>query len=630
MLAIPGSAGVCLALKMKSVHRWLWLGLLLGLSPQAFCQTESVAVAGFQADEIPVVRVTHYWSANGVKPGGRITLALVLDIRKPYHINFDRAAEPYIPTVIELATAPPEVQSSTPVYPEPKSLEFGVGTQKEVIRVFSDRTTVYIPMAVTSTAKPGTLPLEVSVRYQACDDKTCQRPASTETKLTLTVLDPATPETQANAEIFAGLKEAQDRLNIAFFGWDFKIAPSRFWLLLAIAAIGGILLNFTPCVLPLIPIKIIGLSRAAGNRQRCLLLGLSLSAGVIAFWLGLAVAVSSISGFDATNKLFQYPAFTIGVGVIICAMAVGMCGLFAIQLPQAVYRVNPSQESVGGSFLFGIMTAVLSTPCTAPFMGAAAAWSATQRPLITMTTFAAIGTGMALPYLLLSAFPFLVNRMPRTGPASELIKQVMGLFMLAAGAYFLGTGAAGLLAKPPDPPTNAYWWAVAALIAAGGGWLTWRTFQLTKRAINRAVFGLVGLLFVLLAVGMAVRFTRGSPIHWVYYTPERLAERQSQRKIVVLEFTAAWCLNCHALEQTVLHDPRVVKVLNSDSVAPIKIDLTGNNQEGNRKLIDVGRRTIPYLVVYSPDGKPLFASDAYTVDQLLKAIEEAQSSRESR
>jgi len=137
---------------------------------------------------------------------------------------------------------------------------------------------------------------------------------------------------------------------------------------------GGLLLNFTPCVLPLVPIKIMGLSRAAGNRSRCLILGAAMSVGVMAFWMTLAIAITSISGFNATNKLFQYPAFTIAVGIIICIMAVGMCGFFSMNLPSWVDRVNPSQETVTGSFLFGIMAGVLSTPCTAPFMGAAAAW----------------------------------------------------------------------------------------------------------------------------------------------------------------------------------------------------------------------------------------------------------------
>ena len=97
-----------------------------------------------------------------------------------------------------------------------------------------------------------------------------------------------------------------------------------------------------------------------------------------------------------------------------------------------------------GSFLFGVMTAVLATPCTAPFMGAAAAWAVKQPGLTTLATFSAIGVGMSLPYLFLSAFPQLVERMPKTGPASELIKQIMGLLLLAAASYFIGAGISDL------------------------------------------------------------------------------------------------------------------------------------------------------------------------------------------
>src|SRR5437868_7815240 len=104
-----------------------------------------------------------------------------------------------------------------------------------------------------------------------------------------------------------------------------------------------------------------GLSRAASNRSRCLILGSAMSAGVMAFWIALSIAITSISGFNAANKLFQYPWFTVTVGIVICLMAVGMCGLFATNLLSWVYRVNPSQQSAWGSFFFGVMTAVLST-----------------------------------------------------------------------------------------------------------------------------------------------------------------------------------------------------------------------------------------------------------------------------
>jgi thiol:disulfide interchange protein len=582
------------------------------------------ALPGFTGSD-SVVRVSSEWSHTGARPGDQITLAVVLDITEPYHINAHNAREPFIPTTIELANAPGVLRSSTPVFPQPHDLEFGAGAAKEQIPVFSERTVIYIPMSITSGAKPGELELELQVGYQACDDRQCLFPSDVVIKPKLIVLDSGAEPARINEELFAGLDGMRQGLNLAFFGWDFRIEPSKLWLLLFVAALGGLLLNLTPCVLPVIPIKIIGLSRAAGDRKRCFVLGSAMAVGVVAFWLGLGLAISTISGFNATNKLFQYPAFTITVGVIICVMAVGMCGLFSVGLPQWVYRINPSHESTGGSFLFGIMTAILSTPCTAPFMGAAAAWAATQSAAVTLATFAAIGGGMAMPYLVLSAFPSMVNRMPRTGPASELIKQVMGLLLLAAGAYFLGTGLAGVLATPPDPPTQLYWWVVAFFIAGAGLWLTWRTFQITKSAGRRIFFGGLGVLLILVAVGIGQRFTQSSPVRWVYYTPERLAEAQGRKQVVVLEFTAAWCLNCHALEQAVLHHPRIVEMLNSSDVTPIKVDITGNNPVGNQKLVEVGRRTIPYLVIYSPSGEMIFESDAYTVEQVSTAITRARA-----
>src|SRR5262245_59934567 len=149
----------------------------------------------------------------------------------------------------------------------------------------------------------------------------------------------------------------------------------------------------------------------------------------------------------------------------------------------------------------------------------------------------------------------------------------MGLLLLAAGFYFLGTGVTGILAKPPDPPSSVYWWFVTLCVIAAGVWLVWRTLQLTAKLRARIVFCGLGLIFIIAGVAGGVRFTHGSPIHWIYYTPERLAAAQQAHKITVLEFTAAWCLNCHALEQAVLHNPRVVKLLNSNNVAPIKVDL---------------------------------------------------------
>jgi thiol:disulfide interchange protein DsbD len=259
-------------------------------------------------------------------------------------------------------------------------------------------------------------------------------------------------------------------------------------------------------------------------------------------------------------------------------------------------------------------------------MGAAAAWAATQAAATTLATFAAIGTGMALPYLVLSASPALVDKMPKTGPASVLIKQVMGLFMLAAAAYFIGVGLVSLFSTPPTPPSKIFWWPVMFCSIAAGGWLAYRTLQIASKVKLKTFFTGAGLLVIALAVWGAVRLTDQGPIDWIYYTPPRFEAAIANRKIIVMDFTAEWCLNCKALEQGVLHNPKIVKLLAHEDILPMKVDITGNNPTGKAKLREVGNLTIPLLIIYSPTGKQIFKSDFYTVDQLYDAITEVSNS----
>jgi len=349
--------------------------------------------------------------------------------------------------------------------------------------------------------------------------------------------------------------------------------------------------------------------------------------GVLAFWLELGAMIAMVSGFTATNQLFQYPAFTLFIGVIIAIMAMGMCGMFHARLPGFIYRINPDQESLPGCFAMGILTAVLSTPCTAPFMGAAAAWAATRPPVTTLSTFAAIGVGMALPYLILSAWPGMIRKIPKTGPGSMLLKEVMGLFMMAAAAYFIGSGLSALFARPPSPPSKLYWWAVVAFCAVAGGWLIFRTFRITAKQGIRAAFTVAGLLVIAGSVWAGLRLTDRGPIDWVDYTPQRFESAVAHQKTVVMVFTAEWCLNCKALEQSVFHSRRISELLSAKDVVPMKVDITGNNPPGKAKLREVGSLTIPLLVVFSPEGTMVFKSDFYTVDQVLEAVDRARKRR---
>ena len=260
-------------------------------------------------------------------------------------------------------------------------------------------------------------------------------------------------------------------------------------------------------------------------------------------------------------------------------------------------------------------------------MGAAAAWAATQSAVMTLTVFGSIGFGMAVPYLILAAFPHLVEKMPRAGAASEVIKQVMGLLMLAAAAYFLGVGLSGAMQQEGAPPSRFYLWVVSACVAASGIWLALRTIKIAKKPTTKLVFVSLGLVITAISIFGGFRLTNKGPIDWEYYTPELLSEKLKEGDVVVLEFTAEWCLNCKALESTVLHNQRVAKAFEAEDVTPIKVDLTGNNVAGNALLNEVGGLRIPLLIIIGPDGEEDFRGDFYTVDQVLGAIKKSRGNK---
>jgi len=610
-----------------------WTLFLIHLFFLSVIQQSSLAQTDPAADN--PVRAETAWSVDRARPGEEVVLAIVLKIKEGLHINADKRQvklfgdfKPY-PTKVQVVDASEGVTIEAARFPQAKPIK--VDYANEALMSFEGRTIIYLPMKLDQQLKPGSIELEIMVEYQACSDSYCLFPQKQLLKETLAIVESGAAISKINQKLFADLAVAAPvspaaAVQFNLFGWGFSVNWSSGFgwaLVLLTAAFGGMLLNLTPCVLPLIPIKIISLAHVAEDRKKCFLLGLTMSLGVLAFWAALGILIALVSDFTATNQLFQYPVFTIAVGAIIGIMALGMFGFFSVRLPRFVYLINPQQERLKGSFALGILAAVMSTPCTAPFMGAAAAWAATQVPLTTLSTFAAIGGGMALPYLILSAFPQLINRMPKVGPASELIKQVMGIFILAAAAYFLGVGISALVSSPLHPPSKIYWWPVMGFVAVGGLWLTYRTLRLTSKKITKIVFVSLGLILMALPIWGALRLSEQGPIRWAYYTPERLEEAFEQGKIVVMDFTAEWCLNCKALEEGVLRNHKITDLLARENVVPMKVDITGNNPQGKAKLKEIGSLTVPLLVVFSSNGQPVFKSDFYTVDQVVGAIEKA-------
>jgi len=613
----------------------------------------------------PTVTVTAVPDRPTARPGDQIVVAVILDHALDWHTHTNSPQIPAswgdfeaIPTVITVQSAVGGTVGPIqwPV-PHEISLDLAGSGTPEPYGVFSDRAVAYVPILISEDASDNaTFSLRVS--FQACDDRVCLRPERVDIPVSITI-DPAAasgPPDPAlfkafDARVFAAMNagiappppapagpstSAPEALSVLGFTFD-PDGVVGLVLVLVVSAVGGFLLNFTPCVLPVIPLKILGLAQAAGSPRRTFFLGTMMAVGLLGFWLGIGVLVVAVKAIPSVSGIFANPWFNLGLGGFIVVMALGMVGAFTLRLPQAVYAFNPGHDTAFGSVLFGAMTGVFGLPCFGTFAGATVGWSLKQPVIVGLGVFGAIGAGMAIPYLILSARPTLVNRLPRTGPASDLIKQVMGLLLLAAAAFFVGTGLLSLLAQRPYLSTVLYWWAVAIFCVLAGGWLLLRTFQITPSWPRRTVFGTIGAGIGALAVWVAIYFTgiaerSYTPVDatgrstglWQPYAPDVFERSLADGKVVVVNFTAEWCLNCKTLEAVVLSREDVKAALSAEGVVALKADLTSDKAPGWKLLSDLGEVGIPLLSIHGPGFERPFKSNAYGAATVIEQVAAAR------
>ena len=377
--------------------------------------------------------------------------------------------------------------------------------------------------------------------------------------------------------------------------------------ILGLALLGGLILNLMPCVLPVLSIKVLGvIGHGGGDRGHVRLSFLATSAGILTSFLILAAVLAGLQQAGMTvgwGIQFQHPWFLIAMTLVVALFACNLWGVFEVTLPRWIADAGTGDgaqvRGLAGHFLTGAFAMLLATPCSAPFLGTAVGFALTGSVGDIFAVFAALGIGLALPYLVVAAVPEAATSLPKPGPWMARLKVILG-FALAATAVWLLTVIAAIAGSMAAA-------AVGALVITGGLLLAGRrraperggTLATTAAALGIAAF----LMPAALPAGDGGPDTAAGDALWQPFDEARIATLVRQGKIVFVDVTADWCVTCQVNKSFVLYQGDVLQRLSGAGVVAMKADWTKPSDVIARYLASFGRYGIPFDAVYGP-GAP--------------------------
>lgn len=404
----------------------------------------------------------------------------------------------------------------------------------------------------------------------------------------------------------------------------------HFFHFLLLALLGGILLNLMPCVLPVLSLKVLALLEEKEKEPRARRLeGWAYSAGVLASFLALALLLLLLRSAGLAvgwGFQFQEPRFVIFMFLLLVFFALNLLGVFEIAAP---FSLAPSAtgSSPRTAFLNGATATLLSTPCTAPFLGTALGFALSRSPLEIVLFFLAIGAGLASPWLLLSHFPGAGRLLlPRPGRWMEGLKKGLGLPLLATALWLLA-----VLTRLCPPPT----WIAALLLAAAlaVGTAIYGALQRRGRpSFRRRCFAAAMTLTLLGTALTALDFSprrdppAALPLAWAPFDPLEIERQTASGRPVFVDFTASWCLTCQANEWAVLQREETQRLFARQRVLAMRADYTQRDPQLTIWLKKYRRAGVPLYLLFPPrDGsQPLVLPEILTPAILKTTLEESR------
>ena len=536
---------------------------------------------------------------------GQKGIAVVFKGTDDLHYYASAATAPAPGYELKIKAESPALAFDKPVFPQSQTYKDPTGIRTEV---YQGSFTVFVPISKAELTTENK-PVDVTVKMTglACTSKLCLPPFEKNLKISF---DPNRDDVYKS------------------IGFSKAVLPSvqlsyPIWYALGLALLAGLSLNIMPCVWPVLPLVVLRIvEQAKNNKGKKITMGLAFCLGITLFFACLAAANITLQLTVGTalqwGDQFRNPVFVTVMALVLIVLALFMFDVFTIIVPASVSGKSSSGKGYLGTVGMGFLAAILSTPCSFGLLAAAFAWAQGQ-PLVPATiAILFIGLGMGTPYVILTAIPGLLERLPKPGKWMDIFKRFVGFVLIAVAVWMITV-------VPQARRTGVLYFAVVLSFCVWmwGGWVGFGS-----KLHNKIIVRLLAVAFAV-AAGFYLLSSSAKLIDWQDYGIERIENELKQGKPVLVKFTADWCLSCKTVDKLVYSRKDVADLLKEKEILAVKADTTLADYPATSDLAIIYKEPgVPVSILLLPDGNDIRWHGKIFAGELIEQLNKLPSKKD--
>ncbi|MCU0639059.1 MAG: thioredoxin family protein [Candidatus Krumholzibacteria bacterium] len=574
----------------------------------ALCAVSTAAGQDFFTQTGNLVEAEALASLSVFHPGSTGYIAVKATIKDGWHINSHEPLDKFLIPTRLLPRLPRGIEMLGVLYPEPEMAKLEVSDSE--MSLFHGTVLFGVIIKIAKDTPPGEYEIANSLEYQGCNNLTCLEPGTVTAAITIRVGAMEETAEAINTDIFSSppfvdkdgnaVRAAGEAGSGGTAGKSFgkTIEEKGLFLTFVLILLGGLALNLTPCIYPLIPITVSYFGGQAGGRtSRTFMLSLIYVLGMSITYsvLGIAAAMTG----SLFGSALQNTWVILFIVAMLAGLAASMFGFWEIRMPSFLQRRTGSAKQGGwGAFFMGLTVGIVAAPCIGPFVLGLLTWVGEMgKPVMGFLMFFTLAWGMGIPFIVLATVSGSISKLPRSGNWMIWIRKFFGFILLLMALYFarhLMSAAAAAI-------------GYVVVLVAGGLFLGWidivpgmgRGFARSRKIVG--VMMLAAAAWILFMPGGPFGQSSGKKgIAFSPYSKEAFDAAVSGGRGIMIDFSADWCVPCHELEMITFSDPAVLSL--SGKITTLKVDLTRSGEREKELKKEFGIVGVPTIIFFDASG----------------------------